>query len=82
MAAELTVKQALAHIKKAYSGKVVVECLEFPSFYAFALRDEGRENDEFAGGYDTVYKTTGEIGVFLPTEDLDAYMNAKTIELN
>ena len=78
---KVTAKEAYKIIKKKYPDKVVVECLEFNNFYAFALADKGTENEPFGGGYDTVDKNTGKIDVFSPMEDFEAFFTAKKIKI-
>lgn len=79
---KVTAKEAYEIIKRKHPDKVVVECLEFNNFYAFALADKGTENEPAGGGYDTVDKSTGKIDVFSPVEDFEAFFTAKEIKLS
>lgn len=74
-------REAYEKIKSDNPDKVVVECLEFADFYAFALADKGSEDETAGGGYDTINKTTGENGTFSPVQDFDAFFAAKTVDL-
>lgn len=78
----MTASEAANILRKKYNDKSIVECLDFNDFYAFAMVDKGKENDDIAGGYDTVNKKTGGISVFNPTDDLEAYLSAKTIDIS
>ena len=78
----MTAKEAYEIIKKENPGMVTIECLEFLDFYAFALTEKGREDEQIGGGYFTVNKTSGEIGAFNPTEDFDAFFAAKSIDID
>lgn len=75
----MTANDAYEVIKKANPKMSVVECLEFPEFYAFALVPKGKEGEPIGGGYDTVDKRTGELGAFNPIEDFGAFRAAKKI---
>lgn len=77
----MTAKEAKIIIEKEYASQVVVECLDFTDFFAFALTDKGKENEDFGGGYITVNKRTKELGSFSPTEDLDLFMKAKSVDI-
>lgn len=76
----MSVKDAMQIIEKEYPDMSIVECLEFPEFYGFALTEKGRENEPFGGGYVTVSKTNGDVSIFIPTDDLQLFMSAKPIE--
>lgn len=78
----MTAKEAHGIIKKEYPGMVTIECLEFQSFYAFGLTEEGKEDEQIGGGYVTVDKTSGKTGTFNPTEDFDAFFEAKPIDVD
>lgn len=78
----MTAKEAYGIIKKEYPGMVAIECLEFKSFYAFGLTEEGKENEQIGGGYTTVNKTSGKIGAFNPTEDFEAFLRADPIDVD
>lgn len=78
----MTIQEAYKNIKSENPNKVVAECLEFADFYAFAVIDEGTENEAAGGGYDTIHKTTGEKGTFSPVQDLDAFFAAKKIDIS
>ena len=73
----MTAKEAYEIIKKEHSGMMVIECLEFPDFYAFGLIEKGKEDESFGGGYYTVNKIGGELNAFSPTQDLEAFFAAK-----
>ena len=77
----MNAKEAMRTIKNKYPSKVVVECLEFNDFYAFALSEPGRENEDVGGGYDTVSKKNGNVSTFNPTEDFEAFMSATGIDI-
>lgn len=74
-------KDASRIVSAHYPNKTVIECLEFPDFYAFAMVDKGREGELYLGGYYTVDKNNGAIGGFSPADDWDALDAAKKIEL-
>ena len=78
----MTIQKAYETIKHNYPDKVVVECLEFADFFAFALTDKGVENESAGGGYDTINKTSGAIGTFSPVQDLEAFIAAKQIDVS
>jgi hypothetical protein len=80
--AKMTVQEAYANIKSNNPDKIVVECLEFDDFYAFALKDKGTENEDAGGGYDTINKATGNMGTFIPVQDFDAFFAAKQIDIS
>lgn len=75
----MTVQEAYEIIKKNNPGMIAIECLSFVDFYAFGLTEKGRENELIGGGYDTVDKTTGELGSFNPVQNFDAFFTAKKI---
>ena len=77
----MTVKDASVIVAADYPNKTIIECLDFPSFYAFAMVDKGLEGGLYLGGYYTVDKTSGTIGAFCPTDDLDALFAARKINL-
>lgn len=77
----MTIQEAYNKIKNNNPDKVIVECLEFVDFYAFALTDKGSEDEPAGGGYVTINKTSGEIGAFSPVQDFDAFFAAKKIDL-
>lgn len=78
----MTVKEAMQIIKNKYPDMSVIECLDFPDFYAFGLTEKGAEDEEVGGGYYTVEKDNGKLGVFSPTQDFDAFLSAKSIDIN
>lgn len=78
----MTVQEAYKIIKKEYPEKVVVECLEFADFYAFALAEKGTEGQPRGGAYDTVDKVSGELDGFNPITDFDAFFSAKKIPID
>ena len=77
----MTVKDASRIVMAHRPNKTIIECLEFPNFYAFAMVDKGRENEWFLGGYYTVDKVDGTIDGFSPVDDVDALFAAKPIDL-
>ena len=78
----MTAKEAYKIIKQAYAEMVVIECLEFPDFYAFGLTEKGKENESVVGGYFTVAKDSGKLGGFNPTSDFEAFFAAKSIDVS
>ena len=52
----MTANEAARILKEKYNDKSIIECLDFVDFYAFAIADKGKEDDDFAGGYYTVNK--------------------------
>lgn len=77
----MTAKEALEIIKGKYPDMSVIECLEFPDFYGFALTEKGEEDEPTGGGYITVSKEDGTISAFTPTMDLELFLSAKFIDL-
>ena len=77
----MTVNEAARIIMTEYPDKAIVECLDFPAFFAFALVDKGREGELFGGGYDTVNKLDGTVGSFSPTDDLELFHRARKVKL-
>lgn len=77
----MTIQKAYETIKHNYPDKVVVECLEFADFFAFALTDKGAENESAGGGYNIINKDSGEIGTFSPVQDLEAFFAAKRLDV-
>ena len=77
----MTVKDASGIITAYRPDKTIIECLEFPDFYAFAMVDKGREGELYLGGYYTVGKADGAIDSFSPVDDVDALLAAKQIDL-
>ena len=77
----MTVKDASRIVTAHRPNKTIIECLEFPTFYAFAMVDKGRENELFLGGYYTVDKADGTIDGFSPADDWGALSTAKPIDL-
>lgn len=77
----MTAKEANKILLAKYADKVVLECLEFPSFYAFSLVNKNQVGKTVGGGMYTVDKNTGALGRFSPTTDLDAFLAAKKINL-
>ena len=75
-------KEVYEIIKKEYPGLKVIECLEFPDFYAFGLTEQGKEDEAFGGGYHIINKTSGELNTFTPTQDFEAFFAAKIIDTN
>lgn len=78
----MTANEAARILTEKYNEKSIIECLDFADFYAFAIVDKGKEKEEFAGGYYTVNKKTSSISTFNPTDDLDAYLKAKIIDID
>ena len=76
----MTVEIALKIIKEKYPDMIIVECLNFQKFYAFALLENKEE--PIGGGYITVNKLNGDTSTFNPTDDLQLYMNAQLIDIN
>lgn len=74
-------KDALKTIKDAFPQIEIIECLEFPEFYAFALIDKGKEKEDVGGGYNTVSKRDGSLSTFAPTMDIHLFMSAKSVDL-
>ena len=77
----MTAKEASEKLLAKHPDKVILECLEFPKFYAFALIEKSQVGQMVGGGYRTVDKNSGAIGGFSPTSDLDAFFAAKKINL-
>lgn len=77
----MTAKEAKTIVENKYPNQTVVECLDFSDFFAFALAEKGKENEDFGGGYITLNKETKKLGSFNPTEDLDSFVKAKSIEV-
>lgn len=78
----MTIKDGTKIIVNKYPNMSIIECLDFPEFYAFAIVDKGKEDEGFGGGYITVNKTDGGISSFNPTMDLQLFMSAKPIDVN
>ena len=78
----MNVKEAIKRVKTKYPKKVILQCLEFPAFYGFALVDEDLKDEFVTGGYTTVNKHTGVFGAFNPPEDFDAFFAAQRIDLS
>lgn len=78
----MTVQKAYEIVKQINPRMVAVECLEFPDFYAFALVEKEFEKELSGGGYNTVNKITGEVGVFNPTQDFESFFEAKSINID
>ena len=78
----MTAKKAYEIIKTKYPDLVVIECMEFPEFYAFALTEKGKEDELVSGGYNTVNKTTGEMGGINPIHNFEAFSTAKEIPIS
>lgn len=79
---DVTVKEAMQIIKNKYSDMSVIECLDFPDFFAFGLTEKGAESEDVGGGYFTVAKDSGKLGGFTPTQDFEAFLTAKQIDIN
>ena len=80
----MTVTEAIKIIQQENPKHKVLECLEFSTFYAFGLVPPGYDTDQhdaYGGAYDTVDKATGKVSVFMPTDNLEAYRQAKTIDI-
>lgn len=75
-------KEAAEIIKRKNEDFVIIDCLEFDDFFAFALTEKGRENELFGGGYDTVSKKDGSTSTFNPVQDFDKFFAAKHIDIN
>ena len=78
----MTANEAARILREKFNDKSIIECLDFADFYAFAIVDKGKEDDDFAGGYYTVNKRTSSISTFNPTDDLETYLSAKSIDIN
>ena len=78
----MTVKEAHEIIKNKYPDLVAIECLDCPKFYAFALANKGWNGEFLGGGYNTVNKTTGELGSLHPIHDFEAFLSAKEISIS
>ena len=77
----MPIKDALQIIINKLPGMSVIECLEFPEFYAFALAEKGKEKEDFGGGYHTINKRDGSLSTFIPTMDFQLFQSAIPIDL-
>ena len=77
----MTVKDASNIIMAHRPDKVIIDCWEFQDFYAFALTENGRENEWYLGGYWTVGKADGAIGDLSPVDDWDALSVTRQIDI-
>ena len=77
----MTAKDASRIVMALRPNKTIIECLEFPDFYAFAMVDKGREGEWYLGGYWTVGKADGAIGDLRPVDDWDALSVIRQIDL-
>lgn len=78
----MTAKEAMQIIKSKYTDMSVIECLDFPDFFAFGLTVKGAEGEDVGGGYFTVAKNSGKLGEFTPMQDFEAFLTAKQIDIN
>lgn len=58
-------------------GYKVLECLDYDKFFAFAMVPDTYDGKGIGGGYDTVDKEKGQIGVLNPTDDFDLFFREK-----
>lgn len=78
----MNVKEACEKLKTLPGRVHLLECLDFEDFWAFLFVDRKAAEDDMVGGaYDTVNKTTGEISVFNPTDNLAAFMASEPLPL-
>lgn len=63
---------------------ILIDCLDFGDFWGFAFCDVmPTESNPVGGvGFDTVDKTTGKIGFFVPTSNLELFDKATVIPLS
>lgn len=78
----MSLEDAIKVIEKEYPDMVILEYWDFPDFFGFVLTEKGREDEPFGGGWDTVNKTDGTIGVFNPIDDFDLFRKAKKIQID
>ena len=78
----MTVQEAYEIVKIKYPDMVVIECLDFPVFYAFAFTEKGKEHEAMGGGYITINKDSGKIGSFSPPQDFEAFFAAQSIPVD
>ena len=78
----MTAKESYNILKNEFPEQTVVGSLEFDDFYAFTLRDKGKEDELVGGCMITVDKKSGSIGSFLPQQNFKAYLAAKEINLS
>ena len=76
----MLIEEALKIIKNNFPEMEIIECLEFPEFYAFAIIGKGAEHRDFGGGYNTVSKRDGSLSTFTPTADIQLFMSAKSVD--
>ncbi len=78
----MTAKEAMQIVKSKYTDMSVIECFDFPDFYAFGMTEKRAEHGLVAGGCFTVSKTTGKLGTISPVLDYEAFLKAKPIDIN
>lgn len=78
-------KRAYEILSKEKPVSKVAGCLDFGDFYVFALVPFYEPNDEtFIIGtvMDSVDKNSGQIGLYDITSDINAYENAKVVDVD
>ena len=78
----MTAQEAYKIVKQENPGMVAIDCIEFDDFFAFGLTDKGFEDELCGGGFITVNKISGKTGGYTPTENLEAFVAAKRIDID
>lgn len=80
----MTAKEAYQILSKEYPAEAVRVCLDFGNFFLFSLVPfyiDSRETYYAGTIMDAVDKETGRIYKYDITDDVDAYLNARSIEI-
>lgn len=81
----ITAQKAYSILSKDYPAHKILGCLDFGSFFVFSLCPLDKISDEtyYTGTImDAVDKKTGKTFKYDLTDNIEAYQNAKEVEVN